>query len=113
MSLGFFQRRQYARSSELVRMLADSLDLDRDSWGSGDGYVLCNDRLKVHIWIANRDYGMKLTVWPTKPGLPSELKPTDIERRLLWSLVQRQPVPPPKQFTSERLAAAVRERAAA
>jgi hypothetical protein len=95
-------------ATDLGREVAASVENYPSNWSTGDGYYLCRDDRRIDIWIASQAYGLRLTVWPIRPGLPRELRPSWADRHLIWNAVKRRREPTPEQFKrSEALAALI------
>lgn len=108
--MNFWQRFLYRHSAELVCSIADCLIAEPAGWTNNRGYWLHHEGIKVDIWIANRDYALRLQVWPIKPGFPAEIRLPWIERQLLWSLVKARREMSPRHFERAAAAEVLRQR---
>jgi hypothetical protein len=87
-------------SSDIGRRILDLLQVNPADWHTDRGYHLTNDRAQVDLWIANKDYGLKVR---TGLGLAGdEIMPPWADRKLIWRQVRRMDIPSPEQFSRRR-----------
>lgn len=83
-------------ATELGHRIARSIR--EDVWRSGDGYHLVRADGKISIWIANKDYGIRVATRERFPGRSVEVRPSYADRKLIWGAVKALGIPSPESM---------------
>lgn len=92
-------------ATELGHRLARSIR--EDVWRSADGYRLVRADGKISIWIANKDYGLRVTTHEGYPGRSMGVRPSYADRKLIWGAVKSLGIPSPESMWAAKALKAI------
>jgi hypothetical protein len=74
--------------SPLARRIAESLDREAGQWRTDDRHVWTH-RNGVSLWVANKDYGLGVSVGDNRRADPGDGRLPRRDRRHIWRSVNR------------------------